>query len=164
MANLSPAGGLLFATSQEIADSGIISAQGFAGAVAWAWTLEGVPPARFDPGAAFNVIEGGSTLTVEYIPDPSLFPFTIRYLTPDGTPVEIDDWSLLPPPDLAPEVVLLRPDEFISKVTFNLAVTASGEDVNTNEPVQASGNYTIDIFANYSLNRDLLTGAIDARS
>lgn len=162
--SLSPNTGVLISTQVDVAAQAIISALGFSGGVAWAWMIEGVPPAPLDPGGAFQFTEGGSSLTVDYIVTLSLFPFIVRYLDALGIAHEVDDWALVPPPNLAPEIVQLRPvHPDLSKVTFNLDVTASGTDGGTGQPAQAGGSYTIDILANYSANRDILVSEIDAR-
>lgn len=165
MAELSPdSGTILISTQVDVADQGIVSAQGFIGGVTWTWSIEGVPPAPLDPGGAFSVLEGGLSLTVDYIVTLGLFPFIVRYIDAFAQAFEVDDWALVPPPSSGAEVVGLRVENPVELFKFQLSVTATGQDSQTGDQTQVGAVYDLDIFQNYDINRDILVDEVNARS
>lgn len=120
----------------------------------WSWELsEHTDAIQFSPS--------GDTLQVTYHPDLTIFPVdALDYLQSDyDTRVRISGvsvWDQLPDKDRAPEIVYMKARTpnfkmFIASVTYSDGMASSTKD------------FAVIIYANYSIIRDILMEALNAR-
>lgn len=113
------------------------------------------------PNPAPIIVTGSSgSVTATYAVDPTIFPLQyIEYAGITGEIVRlsgIDAWANLPDPAVAPHIVKMRED---TKDLIEYTLTVFSEDF--------EGSYTtvftIIIFADYDVSRDLLSAAVNDR-
>ena len=113
------------------------------------------------PNPAPIIVTGSSgSVTATYVVDPTIFPLQyIEYVGAAGSVVRvsgIDAWDNLPGPVVAQHIVKMRED---SKDLIEYTLTVFSEDL--------EGSYTtvftIIIFADYDVSRDLLSAAVNDR-
>lgn len=164
MAALSPAGGDLITTEENVYTDATITATGFSTVDEWSWSITGVSAGAQDNPPNFVVTPDGLDLLVAYVTEDGLFPIqAIRFIDDQGQDQSVDRFEDLPPPAQSPVLYELREDTK-SVLEWELAVTAAGQDTQSpSQPATASGTYTLTVFANYDTSRDKLVAAIEAR-
>jgi len=165
VAALSPASGTtIIDTNQSVFVDADITATGFSSVTLWEWDIQGITPGAPDNPPNFVVTPAGFILNVAYVNYDGLFLLTnLRYLQPDGTPVNIAGFEDMPPVAESPEIVLMLAP-LVNEIIWEITATAHGMS-NDMIPVvtQATATYTIRIEANYDINRDALVAAVDER-
>jgi hypothetical protein len=113
------------------------------------------------PNPAPIVVTGSlGSVTATYIIDPTIFPLQyIEYLNVAGEVVRVsgfDAWTDFPGPAVAPHIVKMRED---TKDLIEYTLTVFSEDI--------EGSYTtvftIIIFADYDVSKELLVAAVNDR-
>lgn len=164
-ASLSPASGTtIIDTVQDVFVDTDITAIAFSLVNEWEWDIQSITAGAADNPPNFVVTPDGMTLNVEYVSWDGLWMLqNLRYLTPDGTPVNIGAFTELPSKDQSPEIVQMIAYP-INTLVWEMTVTAHGlSDDTIPVETEATAVYTIMIEANYSLNRDELVAAVDDR-
>lgn len=159
-----PSGTTIIDTNQSVFVDADITATGFSVVNEWLWDIIGITEGAPDNPPNFVVTPAGMVLNVAYVNYDGLFLLqNLRYLTPDGSPVNIAGFEELPPKGQSPEIVLMIAPP-INTIIWEMIVTAKGMSDDT-IPVmtEATATYTIQIEANYDINRDALVAAVDER-
>ena len=153
---LSPSGGILWTTTEDVyVDADITSS---VNVIEWTWDVQGTTGSPPDNPPNIVVTPDGNVLNVAYVDNSGLFPLQfIRYLMPDGTPVVVQEWDDVPAVALSPEIVAMRAGD------TNLLEWQLTANAQTNMGTD-TGIYTLRIFSNYSVNRDILIAAVGERS
>lgn len=129
----------------------------------------------------FSVSAGGSSVTVTYIPDPTLFPLQyVEYVDPSGEVIRIDGNDALSRiPESAEHISKMRED-FKDLLRWTLTVQGQkvipppppdpGAEPDPDAPppaptiIPVSGSFIITILANYNPSKGLLLSEVAARS
>ena len=164
MAELIPETGTeIISTTEDVGSSEVITST-LATVESWSVEFVGAGAAPDNPPSLVGTDQGDSFL-IEYVPTNQLFPLQyVDYLEPDQTRVRVtgvDAWDQVPGPEDAPEIVEMREDDK-DLLEWSAEVTATGLD-GEGQPVSATADYTITVFANYNLSRDILVEAVNAR-
>ena len=146
---LSPADGELLFTTEDSFISETITASGDNLPVSWSWILD---------SDNFSISYNGTSLTVSYISADVLFPFIIKYLDKDQNIQNISKWTDLPDDmENSPEIIALLASLINNKI-WSLSVIATDSISET-----ASGNYTLKVNTNYTLNKNILVDELEKR-
>jgi hypothetical protein len=124
------------------------------------------------PNPAPIIVTGSSgSVTATYVVDPTIFPLQyIEYVGAAGSVVRvsgIDAWDNLPGPVVAQHIVKMREDtkdliEYTLTVTSKETIPSEEEGGEATE-VFYQTVFTIIIFADYDVSKDLLTAAVNDR-
>ena len=153
-AELSPTDGLLIETNELDFTSSQITASNMSD-VTWNWSLS---PSRTED-KDISIISSGNILTVSYFDNIGLFQLeTIDYLTngSKSSLTSVRSWD-----DVNNEsdiIKMLSSDK--TTINIDLSVTATGtltdSETGATSESTVSGNYTITVYTDYSINRDIL--------
>ena len=151
--SLSPTGGALIITSEiNYVSETITASSEDLPIVLWEWDIS--PPMVGN----FTVNYDDTSLTVNYVSADGLFPFLVTYLDANDNEVTVTKWADVPT-DVqdSPEIMAMLASLINNKV-WNLTVTATDSASNS-----VTENYTLQVYANYTANRDTLVAMVDAR-
>lgn len=159
------ADGYLINTVMDTSVTGSLVAENFQTISGWSWEFSAEfndQPYVFDEEQAFSVSPGGTTTSVTFNSDYDIMPLEeIRYLDPTGNENTIQVWDDLPVPEDSPEMTVMREgDTNLLQVIMSVTVSGTNED---GGPDSASGDFSIFIFKDYDISKNLLSGAVEDR-
>lgn len=169
-ARLSPISGtVIIDTNQDTFVDVDILALEVSSVTNWVWDIQGISGGALDNPPNFVITPDNDAfkLNVAYANYDGLFLLnSLKYLNPERQIIEIADFQELPAPELSPDIIeMIAPN--INLLVWEITITATVYTIEvlpaTPVMTELTATYTIEIEANYSLNRNELVAAVDER-